>query len=135
LNGHPVHTSASFVGLDSCQCLPAVFPLADFFHQLFANGQTFCTALRRERFGPFRGHPRSFTPAFIREGQLQLVLLPPIPHELRRLLVISINPLRGPFGPSSLCGLLRPLLTSAVRSGRITPSSVPIPGSTADLPR
>jgi hypothetical protein len=39
LNGHPVKTSASLVGLDSCQCLLAVFPLADSLHQLFANGR------------------------------------------------------------------------------------------------
>ena len=54
VDGHPVHASASFVGLDSCQCLLAVFPLADFLHQLFANGRAFCPTLRRKRFGPFR---------------------------------------------------------------------------------
>ena len=31
-DGHPIHASAPFVGLDSCQCLLAVFPLADFLH-------------------------------------------------------------------------------------------------------
>ena len=57
LDGHPVHASAPFVSLDSCQCLLAVFPLTDFFHQLFANGRAFGPALRRERFGPFLGSP------------------------------------------------------------------------------
>ena len=69
LDGHPVDTSAPFIGLDSCQCLLAVFPLADFFHQLFANGRAFCPALRRKRFGPFIGYPRSFTPTLFHEGQ------------------------------------------------------------------
>jgi hypothetical protein len=35
LDGHPVHASTPLVGLDSSQCLLAVFPLADFLHQLF----------------------------------------------------------------------------------------------------
>jgi hypothetical protein len=41
----------------------------------------------------------------------------------------------GPFGPSTLSCLIRPLLTSAVRSGPVTRSSVRNPGPTADLPR
>ena len=52
----------------------------------------------------FKPHPRSFTPTLVREGQLQLVLLPPVAHESRRLLAAPINPLRGPFGPSLLPG-------------------------------
>ena len=31
LNGHPVRSRTPFVGLDSFQCLLAVFPLADLF--------------------------------------------------------------------------------------------------------
>ena len=52
LDSHPIHARASFVSLDSCQCLLAVFPLADFLHQLFANGRAFGLALRHKRFGP-----------------------------------------------------------------------------------
>src|SRR5579871_4645170 len=37
------------------------------------------------------------------------------------------TPLRGPFGPSSVAGLLRPLLTSAARSGWIAPPQSRIP--------
>ena len=37
----------------------------------------------------------------LQEGQLELVLLPLVAHELRCLLATPINPLRGPFGPSS----------------------------------
>jgi|SRR5580704_12997529 hypothetical protein len=65
LDGYPITPGLPLVRLDSCQCLLAVFPLADFLHQLFANGRAFCP-LRRERFGPFPliqlGYPRSFTP-------------------------------------------------------------------------
>ena len=34
------------------------------------------------------------------KGQVQLVLLPPVAHESRRVLATPINPFRGPFGPS-----------------------------------
>ena len=54
VNGHAVPTGTPFVRLDSCHYLLAVLPLADLFHQLFANGRAFRPALRRERFGPFR---------------------------------------------------------------------------------
>src|ERR1035437_7389241 len=70
LDGHPVHASTSLIGLDSFQCLLAVFPPADLLHQLFANGRAFCPALRRERFGPLHGSRRSFTPTLLHEGQL-----------------------------------------------------------------
>jgi hypothetical protein len=49
--------------------------------ELFANRRAFRPALRRERFGPFGGYPQGFTLTLIREGQLQLVLLPLIAHE------------------------------------------------------
>jgi hypothetical protein len=55
--------------LDSCQCLLAVLPLADFLHQPFANGRAFSSALRRERFGPFLRGRRSFPPTLLREDQ------------------------------------------------------------------
>jgi hypothetical protein len=68
-NGHPIHSRTPFVSLDSCQCLLAVLPLADFLHQPFANGRAFSSTLRRERFGPFLSGCRSFTPTLLREGQ------------------------------------------------------------------
>ena len=46
----------------------AVFPLADFLHQLFANGLAFCFMLRHKRFGPFRKGRRSFTPTLLRKA-------------------------------------------------------------------
>ncbi len=48
LDGHPIHPRASFIGLDSFQCLLAVFPLADFLHQLFGDGRAFDPALSRQ---------------------------------------------------------------------------------------
>jgi hypothetical protein len=56
------------------------------------------------------------TDAFLlsfRKANTSLVILPLSAHESRCLLTAPINPLRGPFGPSSVAGLLRPLLTSA----------------------
>src|SRR5437588_3240422 len=69
LDGHPVNTCATFVSLDSGQCLLAVAPLADYFHQLFDTSRAFRLALCRQRFGPFLRHPRSFTPTLLCEGQ------------------------------------------------------------------
>ena len=69
LDGHPIHASTPLIGLDSFQCLLAVFPLADFLHQLFGDGRAFNPALSRRRFGPFRKASRGFTPILLQEGQ------------------------------------------------------------------
>src|SRR5215469_2077767 len=98
LHRHPVDSRAPFIGLDSLQCLLAVFPLADFFHQSFGSSQAFSLTLRHQRFGPFPGGLRSITPTFRRKGQVPLfglVLLPLSAHESRRLLAFSFIPLRG----------------------------------------
>ena len=50
---HAVDSRTSFVRFDSLVSLPAVFPLADLFHQLLVTSWTFGFAFRRERFGPF----------------------------------------------------------------------------------
>src|SRR5208283_44665 len=136
LDRHAVHAGTPLVGLDSFQCPLAVFLLADSLHQRFAKGRAFSPALRRKRFGPSTGYPRSFTPTLVREGQHELVFLPLVAHELCRLLAAPINPLRDRSGlHPDAPGLLCPLLTSAARSGSISRPSVPIPGQTADLPR
>src|SRR5215469_9125982 len=98
LDGHPVDSRTSFVGLDSLQCLLAVFQLADFFHQSFGSSQAFSLTLRHPRFGPFPGRLRSITPTFRRKGQFPLfglVFLPLSAHESRRLLAFSFIPLTG----------------------------------------
>src|SRR5207253_10296208 len=50
---HAVDPRTSLVRFDSLVSRPAVFPLADFFHQRFVASWTFGFAFRRERFGPF----------------------------------------------------------------------------------
>ncbi|CAN5434694.1 hypothetical protein BH20ACI3_BH20ACI3_18820 [soil metagenome] len=52
LDGHPVNASATFIALDSGQCLLAVLSPADFFHQLLTTSRAFCLALRRKRLVP-----------------------------------------------------------------------------------
>jgi hypothetical protein len=69
LDGHPIHSSTPFIGLDSFQCLLAVFPLADFLHRLFGDGRAFDPALSRRRFGPFLETLRGFTPILLHKGQ------------------------------------------------------------------
>ena len=66
---HAVDSRTSFVRLHSLIRLPAVFPLADFFHQLFVTRWTFGFAFRRARFGPFPRSLRSFTPPLLSKGQ------------------------------------------------------------------
>src|SRR5208283_1224368 len=114
LDRHAVHAGTPLVGLDSFQCPLAVFLLADSLHQRFAKGRAFSPALRRKRFGPSTGYPRSFTPTLVREGQHELVFLPLVAHELCRLLAAPLNPLRDRSGlHPDAPGLLCPLLTSA----------------------
>src|SRR5215472_7569721 len=66
---HAVDSRTSFVRFDSLVSLPAVLPLADFFHQLLVTSWTFGFAFRRERFGPFLRNLRSFTPLLLSKGQ------------------------------------------------------------------
>src|SRR5215471_5081237 len=68
-DAHPVDPRAPFVCFDSLVSLPAVFPLADLFHQLFLASWTFGFAFRRERFGPFLRSLWSFTPPLLSKGQ------------------------------------------------------------------
>src|SRR5206468_10047871 len=80
------------------------------------------------RFGPFRFAPGSFTPLGEREGQLFLLFLPHFTHEIRYLLT---TPIVQAFAPSP--ELLCPLLTSALRSGRLSVPSVTL-SATQDRP-
>src|SRR5260370_25423097 len=52
LDGRPVNTSATFVCLDSRQCLLAIPSLADCFHQCFTTTRAFSFALPLQRFEP-----------------------------------------------------------------------------------
>src|SRR5215472_1986602 len=146
LDSHPVDSRTPFIGLDSLQCLLAVFQLADFFHQSFGSRQAFSLTLRHQRFGPFPGNLRSITPTFHRKGQFPLFGLVFLSlMSCVAYLPSPLFPLRGPFGPSitvpglaylflrlsaleclnsRLRDLICPLLTSATRSGGIASSSV-----------
>ena len=88
-----------FVSLDSFQCLHAVFPLADLFHQSCSFSQAFRHALRHQRFGPFHvGHRRTPLLPLRRKGQHPLfgpVFLPLSAHKSRCLLALSFIPLAG----------------------------------------
>src|ERR1700740_993903 len=66
---HAIDSRTSFVRFDSLVSLPAVSPLADFFHQLLVTSWTFGFAFRRERFGPFPRRLRSFTPPLLSTGR------------------------------------------------------------------
>src|SRR6202007_1037447 len=66
---HAIDSRTSFVRFDSLVSLPAVSPLADFFHQLLVTSWTFGFAFRRERFGPFLRSLRSFTPPLLSTGR------------------------------------------------------------------
>src|SRR6266480_4674864 len=95
------------------------------------DGRTaFEFGLRRSGFGPFRVGARGFTRRSGVQGDLQLSFLPLGPREIAALLAIP------PFGPSAgRPRLLCPLLTSALRSGRLAATSVSNPRHSADLPR
>src|SRR5207245_2417681 len=59
LHGHAVDSRASFITLDSRQCLLTVFCLADFLHELIGTSRTFRLVLHHRRFGPSPGTLRS----------------------------------------------------------------------------
>ena len=73
------------------QCRLAVFPLDDFFHQLFGNGRAFGPTVLHGHFGPFSDILQSFTPIPCHESQLQLVILPLGAHASRCLLATSFT--------------------------------------------
>src|SRR6516164_2904404 len=118
LDGHPVYSRIPFIGLDSLQCLLAVFQLADFFHQSFGFSQAFSLSLRHQRFEPFLGDLRSITLTFHRKGQhplFGLVFLSLSAHESRRLLALSFIPLSGYRSGLRSSFPARPICCSAFR--------------------
>src|ERR1700737_2777661 len=86
---------------------------------------------RRDRFDLLHVPTRGFTPVRHRQAQFELVWRSRFGHETPDLLALSFNPFSGTvraFGRPFLemmAGLLRPLLTSALRSGRLATASVP----------
>src|SRR5882672_10222252 len=95
-------------------------------HEMLCGCRAFGFGRRRGRFDLLHVPARGFTPAGPRQGQLELVWRSHCGHETPDLLALSFNPFSGTvraFGQHA--GLLCPLLTSALRSGRLTTSSVP----------
>ena len=91
MNGHPIHSRTSLVGLDSSQCFFEIFSLDHLLHQPFGFSRAFRPALRRKRFGPSLDSPRSFTPLRCRKGQFVLDFLPLFAHESRCLLALPFK--------------------------------------------
>ena len=130
VDGHPIEAGRPLVALHSCQCLLQIDTLDNRFHRRPHGRPAFEFGLRRSGFGPFRVGARGFTRRSGVQGDLQLSFLPHGPREIAALLAIP------PFGPSAgRPRLLCPLLTSALRSGRLAATSVSNPRHSADLPR
>src|SRR6267378_2959252 len=115
IHGHPVDPRTPLVGSDSFQCCSSVLSFTYFLHPSLVSSRVLGFSPRPGHFGPFRFAPRSFTPPDEREGQLFLAFLPLFTHEIRSLLT---SPIVQAFAPS--LELLCPLLTSALRSGRLS---------------
>ena len=136
IHGHPVdprtplaqELKAHLVGSDSFQCCSSVLSFTYFLHPSLVSSRVLGFSPRPGHFGPFRFAPRSFTPLDEREGQLFLAFLPLFTHEIRSLLT---SPIVQAFAPSP--ELLCPLLTSALRSGRLSAPSVALPRHRTDL--
>src|SRR6266849_4036878 len=136
IHGHPVdprtrlaqELKAYLVGSDSFQGCSSVLSLTYFLPQSLVSSRVLGFSPRPGRLGPFRFAPRSFTPLDEREGQLFLPFLPLFTHEIRYLLT---TPIVRAFAPSP--ELLCPLLTSALRSGRLSAPSVALPRHRTDL--
>src|SRR3990172_6079661 len=137
------------------QRLLQVLTLAPLLHQSLGVRRAFGATRRHGWLGPSVDGLRGFTPSVRPEGQHHLVFLPLATHEITSptsppsrfgpspAVPGSAYPLAAPFGfavphePHRRHGLLRPLLTSATRSGPLrSPQSRPHGrGHVADLPR
>ena len=93
---------------------------------MFCGCRAFGFGRRHDRFDLLRVPTRGFTPCGHRQVQLKLVWRSRSGHETSDLLALSFNPSSGTVRAfSRRSGLLRPLLTSAPRSGSLAAPSVP----------
>src|SRR5438477_11899562 len=125
-DGHAVDAGRPLVAHHCTQRRFYIVRVTDRLHQMLCGCRAFGFGRRRDRFDLLHVRARSFTPARHQQGQLELVWRSRFGHETPDLLALSFNPLSGTvraFGQRA--SLLRPLLTSAPRSGRLTTSSVP----------
>ena len=92
----------------------------------FGGCRAFGFGRRRDHFDLSHDLARGFTPARYRQVQRELGWRSLCGHETSELLALSFNPFSGTVRAfSRRSGLLRPLLTSAPRSGSLAAPSVP----------
>src|SRR4051794_34331692 len=113
-NGDPVDAGRPLVAHHRTQRRFYVLGITDCLHQICRGCRAFGFGRRRDHFDLSRERTRGFTPARHRQVQCELEWRSRCGHEMSKLLALSFNPLRGPFGPSAteaayyaLCWLLR----------------------------
>ena len=120
VDGHAVDAGRPLIAPDTRQRLLQIAGLDDRLHRrLLPSRRAFGLGTRRAGFGPLGSGAPGFTLRRRLQGQLQLVVLPPGPHERCR----PTDPCPS-FGPSPASRLLCPLLTSAPRSRALRTRSV-----------
>ena len=125
-DGDPVDAGRPLVTHHRTQRRSYVIGVTDCLHQVRSECRTFGFGRRRSHFDLSHGRARGFTPARYRQVQRELEWRSRCGHEMSKLLALSFNPSSGTvraFGRRG--GLLRPLLTSAPRSGGLAAPSVP----------
>src|SRR5438093_6690659 len=104
---HPVHSRATPIRPHAPERFLQVLPLTHLLHQSLGSARAFVSALRHERFGPFRRRLGGFTLLTRRQGQLELAFLPSRAHESAGLPALpSVRAFDAPFP------VLRPLAVS-----------------------
>jgi hypothetical protein len=125
-NGHPVDAWGTLVAHHRTQRRFYVIRVTDRLHQMLGRCRAFVFDRRRGHFDLSHGRARGFTPAGNRQVQRELGWRSLCGHETPELLALSFNPSSGTVRAfSRRSGLLRPLLTSAPRSGSLAAPSVP----------
>src|SRR6478735_3050067 len=124
-NGDPLDTGRPLVAHHRTQRRFYVLRVTDCLHQIGRGCRAFGFGRRRGHFDLSRERRWGFTPARHRQVQCELEWRSRCGHEMSELLALSFNPSSGTVRAfSRRSGLLRPLLTSASRSGRLAAASV-----------
>ena len=131
VDGHPVNTRATLVVLYPLQCCLQIFSLADFLHESKRSSWAFGVTPRPKWLERLPSRLPGFTRILGVEVRLRPNILPSVTSEVHVLLATSlVRAFSGRRGTRPL----RPLLTSAVRSGHLSMASVATRRQTADLP-
>ncbi len=108
-DSHSIHARATLVAANTFPRSYEISSGAHLLHQLFIASRAFGYRLRHGWFGPLETADRGFTPAFWRQGQRVLDVLPRATHELPILLATLDRSGLGPSFPD------RPICCSAFR--------------------